>query len=178
MVDSAMPRWWGKRCGSSNQQAMEGATLGRYHAREYSMPSNVENPVSSSQPDDDPPIANLDKRAYYKYMESKLNLFEANLSALRSDLNAGVDRLQRDIRALQETTRRLDESLHRLELSGIKTQADVEMLRHDIAYIHDNYATKAYLQEELIKMTWRIIGAFIVTSSSLVGATFYIARHL
>jgi heme oxygenase len=166
-----------ERCGSANQQAMEGATLGGYHAREYDMPSSIENPVPSSQPDDDPPIADLDKRAYYKYMESRLNLFEANLSALRSDMNAGFDKLQRDIHVLQETTRRLDGTLHKLELSDIKTQADMEMLRHDIAYIHDNFATKADLQEAMMKLTLRVMGMMMVMTGSLVGAMFFIARH-
>ncbi|SFM23866.1 hypothetical protein [Rugamonas rubra] len=134
------------------------------------MPSSIENPVPSSQPDDEPPIADLDKRAYYKYMESRLNLFEANLSTLRSDMNAGFDRLQRDVHVLQETTRRL-------ELSDIKTQADMEMLRHDIAYIRDNYATKADLQEAMMKLTLRIMGMMMVMTGSLVGAMFFIARH-
>ena len=148
------------------------------------MPSNIENPVPSSQPDDEPPIADLDKRAYYKYMESRLNLFEANLSALRSDMNAGFDRLQRDIHVLQQTSRTFDETLHgfgetlhRLELSGIKTQAEVDLLKHDIAYIRDNYATKADLQEAMMKLTLRIMAMMMVMTGSLVGAMFFIARH-
>lgn len=148
------------------------------------MPGNVENPVPSSQPDNDPPIADLDKRAYYRYMESRLTLFEANLSALRPDMNAGFDRLQRDIHGLQETTHRLDgtshglaETLHRLELSGIKTQAGVESLKHDIAYIHDNFAIKADLQEAMMKLTLRVMGMMMVMTGSLVGAMFFIARH-
>ena len=148
------------------------------------MPSNIENPVPSSQPDDEPPIADLDKRAYYKYMESRLNIFEANLSALRSDMNAGFDRLQRDIHVLQQPSRTFDETLHgfgetlhRLELSGIKTQAEVDLLKHDIAYIRDNYATKADLQEAMMKLTLRIMAMMMVMTGSLVGAMFFIARH-
>ncbi|MBJ7311006.1 hypothetical protein ACFOLJ_26655 [Rugamonas sp. CCM 8940] len=159
------------------------------------MPTNAENPVPSSPSDDDPPIADLDKRAYYKYMESRLNIFEANQTAMRSDLHimqGDVHSLRAQITKLElsctEQFRRLElscteqitklelsctEQFSKLELNLAKTQADMELLKKD----RGNYVTKAYLQEELLKITWRIIGLLIVTNSTLVGATFYIARH-